>query len=549
MNRIKYIARLTGNATVILLTANFSLTAQNKKETPKRLNILFAFADDWGKDASCYATANSSEKWHEYVKTPNVDRIAREGVLFNNAFAPAPSCTPCRSSLLSGQYFYRTGLGAILSGAVWDEQIPTYPLLLEKSGYHIGYTYKAWGLPPNAAYGGEGANYSAAGGEFRKFGINVIKLMAAGKSMQEAKQVMYDEVRHNFQSFLDARKPGVPFCYWFGPTNTHRGFSRGSGKSLWNIDPDKLKGKLPPFLPDCDAVREDFADYLGEVVAFDAGLGVLLKMLEETGELENTVVVVSGDQGSPGFTNGKVNLYDFGSHVTLAARCPSVIPANRVVDDFVNLMDLAPTFLELGNVKIPEVMTGKSLLPVFKGRTSGVVDPSRDFVITGRERHVGSAREGNLPYPQRALRTKDFLYIINFEPDRWPMGDPKIVTKDATIDHDKMGKSTGMAFADFDASPTKAWIVEHRNEEKNKVYFDFAFGKRPKEELYNIKGDPFQVVNIALDPKYRDVRLKMNHRLLSELKRTKDPRVLGDGQTFEKPPYAGGPPKKGQSVE
>ena len=527
MNRIKYIARLTGNATVILLTANFSLTAQNKKETPKRLNILFAFADDWGKDASCYATANSSEKWHEYVKTPNVDRIAREGVLFNNAFAPAPSCTPCRSSLLSGQYFYRTGLGAILSGAVWDEQIPTYPLLLEKSGYHIGYTYKAWGLPPNAAYGGEGANYSAAGGEFRKFGINVIKLMAAGKSMQEAKQVMYDEVRHNFQSFLDARKPGVPFCYWFGPTNTHRGFSRGSGKSLWNIDPDKLKGKLPPFLPDCDAVREDFADYLGEVVAFDAGLGVLLKMLEETGELENTVVVVSGDQGSPGFTNGKVNLYDFGSHVTLAARCPSVIPANRVVDDFVNLMDLAPTFLELGNVKIPEVMTGKSLLPVFKGRTSGVVDPSRDFVITGRERHVGSAREGNLPYPQRALRTKDFLYIINFEPDRWPMGDPKIVTKDATIDHDKMGKSTGMAFADFDASPTKAWIVEHRNEEKNKVYFDFAFGKRPKEELYNIKGDPFQVVNIALDPKYKDVRLKMNHRLLSELKKDKRSKSAG----------------------
>jgi arylsulfatase A-like enzyme len=546
---MKYFGQIAGKATVILLTANFALSAQNKKDTPPRLNILFAFADDWGKDASCYATVNSKEKWHQSVKTPNVDRIAREGVLFNNAFAPAPSCTPCRSSLLSGQYFYRTGLGAILSGAVWDESIPTYPLLLEKRGYHIGYTYKAWGLPPNAAHGGERANYSSAGGEFRKFGINVIKMMASGKSMEDAKQAMYNEVRQNFQSFLNARKPGVPFCYWFGPTNTHRGFSRGSGKILWKIDPDLLKGKLPPFLPDCDVVREDFADYLGEAMAFDAGFGVLLKMLEEIGELDNTVVVVSGDQGSPGFTNGKVNLYDFGSQVTLAARCPSVIPANRVVDDFVNLMDLAPTFLELADVKIPEVMTGKSLVPVFRSKKSGMVDVSRDFVITGRERHVGGAREGNLPYPQRALRTQDFLYIINFEPDRWPMGDPKIVTKSAMVDYDKMGKSTVMAFADFDASPTKAWIVEHRNEEKNKLYYDFAFGKRPKEELYDLKDDPFQVVNIANNPKFKDIRLKMNQQLLSELKRTKDPRVLGDGQTFEKPPYAGGPQRKSQSIE
>jgi arylsulfatase A-like enzyme len=220
-----------------------------------------------------------------------------------------------------------------------------------------------------------------------------------------------------------------------------------------------------------------------------------------------------------------------------------------VVDDFVNLMDLAPTFLELADAKIPEVMTGKSLVPVFKSRKSGMVDVSRDFVITGRERHVGGAREGNLPYPQRALRTKDFLYIINFEPDRWPMGDPKIVTKNATIDYDKMAKNTVTAFADFDASPTKAWIVEHRNEEKNKVYYDFAFGKRPKEELYDLKDDPFQVVNIANNPKYKDIQLKMNQQLLSELERTKDPRVLGDGQTFEKPPYAGGPQKKNQSIE
>jgi len=527
---------LTFLAVILLLIS--SCTQKKQTSLPEKPNILFAFADDWGKYASCYAEIEGSEAWQKVVKTPNIDRIANEGILFNNAYVNAPSCTPCRSSLLSGQYFYRTGQGAILQGAVWDESIPTYPLLLEENGYHIGFTYKVWspGKPRDAGYGGERNRYHQAGAKFNQFSQNVTKMIAGGKSIEEAKQTLLDEVRGNFEAFLDANESDQPFCYWFGPTNTHRKWTMGSGKDLWGIDPDDLQGKIPPFLPDVDTVREDFADYLGEVVAFDAGLGVILELLEEKGELDNTLIVVSGDHGIPGFTMGKCNLYDFGTNVALMARWPSVIKADRVVNDFVNLMDLAPSFLEIGGVEIPAVMTGKSLLPVFNSDGNGQVQQERDYVITGRERHVAKVRDGNVPYPQRAIRTKDFLYIINFEPDRWPMGNEAKLNSENPPDYNELANNTFAAFGDYDASPTKAWIIENRKPETEK-YFQFAFGKRPKEELFDIKKDPFQIDNLADDPNYHEIKNRLRDQLLTELKATGDPRVTGDGQTFEKMPY------------
>ena len=110
----------------------------------ERPNILFAFADDWGRHASAYAKIDGPGSENDAIQTPNFDALARSGVLFRNAFVNAPSCTPCRSSLLSGQHFWRTGRGAILQGAVWDETIPTWPLLLRESGYHVGFTFKVW---------------------------------------------------------------------------------------------------------------------------------------------------------------------------------------------------------------------------------------------------------------------------------------------------------------------------------------------------------------------------------------------------------------------
>ena len=288
-----------------------------------RPNIVFAFADDWGRYASAYRNQPGESTIHELIETPNFDRIANEGALFLNAIVPAPSCTPCRSSLLSGRYFWQTNRGAILFGARWDESIPTYPLVLEEAGYHIGYTYKVWspGHYYNAPYGGERNAYESGGIRYDYFSEEVTSRLDT-LSVADAKQELFDEVRINFDSFLDARPDDTPFCYWWGPTNTHRSWERGSGKNLWGLEPDDLKGRMPAFLPDVHDVREDFNDYLGECLAVDTGLGVIIDRLEEIGELDNTLIVVSGDHGIPGFPRAKCNVYDIGQEVALAIRWP-----------------------------------------------------------------------------------------------------------------------------------------------------------------------------------------------------------------------------------
>jgi arylsulfatase A-like enzyme len=506
----------------------------------QRPNILFVFADDWGRYASAYAKIDGPGGINDVVRTPNFDQLADRGVLFRNAFVNAPSCTPCRSSLLSGQYFWRTGRGAILQGAVWDPKIPVFPLLLRDAGYHIGKSFKVWspGTPADAPFGGQQYAYQQAGGRINQFSQTVTRLVASGKSVADAKQELYDEVRGNFAAFLAKRESGRPFCYWFGPTNVHRKWIRGSGKALWGLEPDALQGKMPPFLPDVPEVREDLVDYFGEIAALDAGLGVLLEELKKSGESENTLIVVSGDHGAPGFPHGKCNLYDFGTRVSLAIAGPGV-RGGRVVDDFVNLPDLAPTFLEACGVTPPEIMTGRSLWPVLKSEKSGLVDESRTWVVTGRERHVEMARAGHLPYPQRCLRTADYSFIINFRPERSPLGDLHLLESDHPPSAEDVTETTFVTLPDEDAGPTKAWLVEHRNDPKWKPYFDHAYGKRPREELFDLKKDPHQMHNVASDPAYAAVVEELRQRLLAELERSSDPRLVDGGRFFESPPLAG----------
>lgn len=524
-----------------ILCLAFLLTAASLDAADEtKPNILFAFADDWGRCASIYAETDGGGGINDVVQTPNFDRIAKQGVLFENAFVNAPSCTPCRSSLLSGQHFWRTGRGAILQGAVWDESIPAWPLLLKDAGYHIGKTYKVWspGVPADAPYGKSAHSYQQAGGRFNQFSQQATRMVAQGKTVSEAKAELFDEVKGNFGKFLSERENDQPFCYWFGPTNVHRKWIKGSGKELWGIEPDDLKGKMPPFLPDVPEVRQDLADYFGEVAAFDMALGILIEQLKEAGELENTLIVVSGDHGPPGFPHGKCNLYDFGTGVCLAIAGPGVT-GGRVVEDLTCLPDLAPTFLETGGVKVPEVMTAKSLWPTLKSDRSGLADPTRKAVFTGRERHVATARAEQLPYPQRCIRTADYSFIINFRPDRYPLGDPYRLDGDDPPAVQEMTEATFVTLPDEDAGPTKAWIVSHRNDPMWKKYFEHAYGKRPREELFDMKKDPHQMKNVADDPAYADVVKDLRERLLEELKRTGDPRMKNDGEFFENPPLAG----------
>ncbi len=432
--------------TTLLLTATL--------QAAERPNIVLLFADDWGRHASVYAELDGSGTANDALSTPNFDRIAKEGVIFRNAFVSSPSCTPCRSALVSGKHFWQTGSASILH-STWDFSQPAFPLILQENGYHIGMSYKGWGpgKPSEAPFGGPEARYQKAGGKFSQFSQTVTSLLEKGTPLDEAKETLYTEVRKNFDQFLSARPGKEPFFYLFGPTNTHRKWIKGSGKALWNIDPDNLKEKLPPFLPDVEEIRQDFADYLGEAQAVDAGIGVIYDRLKETGELENTIIIISGDHGAPGFPYGKVNLYDFGTRVPLVIRFGKNIKPGRTIDRLTSLIDIAPTILESAEIAIPEEMTGKSLLPVLTGKEPGT--SSDEAVFTGRERHVPTAREDNLPYPQRAIRTKNHLFIINFKPDRWPIGDPRKLTPGQSPSENELENNTHITLADEDAGPPK----------------------------------------------------------------------------------------------
>ena len=493
-------------------------------------NILFLFADDLGRYASAYR-CEKTPSVNDLLSTPTFDQIAQEGVLAQNAFVSAPSCTPCRASLISGRHFFTNGSCSQLhhrwhgpeNNDPWNK-IQGYAHLLEKSGYHIGLTHK------NHVKGNPfGAQYSKAGRKVNTFSQNVSK----ADDIEQAKKLIYDECRNNFQSFLKERKPGQPFLYHFHPTNTHRKWVVGSGKKLWNLDPNQLKGKLPPFLPDVPTVREDMADYLGETMAFDECCRILIEELKKIGEYNKTLIIISGDHGAPGFPRGKTNCYDFGSRVLFAARWPGNIKPGQVLEEPISLIDLAPTFLAAAGITKPSSMHGENLLPALK---EGKHDNLRSWALIGREVHVETARHLQLPYPMRAIRTKDYLYILNFKPDRQPMGDPLSLSKSNKIPFDELANNTRLSFADVDASPTKAFFIQNRNRPDFKYFWDLGFGPRPSEELYDLKNDPHQLSNVALSPGYSEARNELRKTLMAELQTHQDPRVFGD--QFDFPPYS-----------
>ncbi len=457
----------------------------------KRPNILFAIADDWGwPHAGAYGDP--------VVKTPAFDRLAEEGVLFEKAFISSPSCTPSRNAILTGQFHWRLGPGGNLWSTL-DPNTPVYPLLLEQSGYHVGSWRKSWG-PGNLT----GWDKHPAGKRYIK----------------------------GFAEFLQARPAGAPFCFFLGASDPHRGYKLNSGAQS-GMDLSKIK--LFECFPDSAAVRGDVADYYFEVQRFDRDVAAALKTLEEIGELENTIVVMTGDHGMP-FPRCKSNLYDSGARVPLAIRWGAKIEhPGRRIEDFVSLTDLAPTFLQIAGVDIPQVMTGRSLITLLTSDREGVIEPGRRaFVLHGKERHV-PGQEGHMGgYPCRAIRNHAFLYIRNFKPDRWPSGTPNF----------RQAAVPGAWLADCDNGPTKTYMTDNKDrDDHHRRLWDLSFGMRPEDELYDCIRDPEQLVNLAADPAYASVRTVLAAQLMDQLKRAGDPRAIGQGDQFDEYPYLGGAPK------
>ncbi|MBC8325097.1 MAG: sulfatase-like hydrolase/transferase [Verrucomicrobia subdivision 3 bacterium] len=517
-------------------TILFSLALAWTALADQRPNVLFCFSDDWGRYASIYRD-EARPGMNDVIHTPTLDAIGRSGVVFNNAFVSAPSCTPSRAAVVTGMPFYRCGSNAFLRsreyGPAHDpyKALPGFSELLVKNGYHVMH----WGKTTNKNAGRRDRHLELPINHFSQ-------AVSAANDPQARKREIFSFVRANFRKFLDNNADDKPFFYWFGPHNLHRQWTRGSAKAIWGLDPDSLKGKVPAFLPDVPEVREDLADYLGEALAWDGMVHELIAELKARGEFDNTLVIVSGDHGMPGMPRGKCNLHDFGSSVSLLVSWPDQVKPGRRVDDFVSLMDIAPTVLEATNSKRPDHMIARSFMPLLKSAKSGVIDTTRDHVIIGRERHVGEARRDRAPYPSRAIRTADFLLIRNFKPDRMPMGE--VFKPEATVEH--LLQDHYLAYPDMDASPTKVFLMTHRDAYTK--HFDIAFSPRPEFELYDLKRDPDQIQNVAADPQYATTLRVLTKRMMNTLRETGDPRVIGDGGTFDRKPYVDPtfvpPPKK-----
>ena len=453
--------------------------------TGGRPNILFAIADD-------QSWAHTGTAGDPVVKTPTFDRIAREGVTFTHTFCASPSCTPSRGAILTGQVPFRLKE----NGNLWStlrSEFPIYPELLERAGYHVGHMRKGWG-PGKVEPGGR-------------------KLNPAGKGCRR------------FGDFLESVPDGKPFCFWFGSFDPHRPYKKGSGlesgKKLEDVN-------VPPFLPDAPEVRSDILDYFVEIERFDRELGEILERLERVGRLDNTIVVMTSDNGMP-FPRAKANLYDYGTRMPLGVRWPERVKPGRVIQDYVSFTDFAPTFLQAAGLDPPAQMTGRSFLDLLTSGKSGRIDPKRDKVFFGRERHAW-VRKGGLGYPCRAVRTDRFLYVRNLKPERWPAGDPP-------------------DYGDIDDGPTKAYMMANRKAKRVRNLFQLAFAKRPAEELYDLTKDPDQMPNVAALREYAAARQKLRAELDRWMAEMKDPRALGTGDVFDVYPYYGriGKRKKGAS--
>jgi uncharacterized sulfatase len=433
-------------------------------------NILLAISDD-------QSYIHAGPYGHAPVRTPALDRLAEQGVIFRNAFTASPMCTVSRASLFTGRNPWQNG-EAGQHGSHFPAALVSYVDLLEEAGYAVGYTGKAWSP---GSWQATGLKRNPGGPEF-----NDIKLDPMPYS-----GLFDSDYTRNFAAFLEHKPEGRPFAFVYGAKEPHGPYEQGSGlRAGYSIE----GLELTPNHPDTsDRVKLALLDYFVEIEWFDTHLGRMVELLRERGELENTLILVTADNGSP-VPGGKSNLYDLGTHVPLVAVWPARIKAGRVVDDLVSQIDFAPTLLEVAGLETPAAMTGRSFLDLLLTRESGRLDPSREFVLAGQEKG-GHQRDDHLGYPMRSIRTHEYLYIRNFRPERWPGGNAPDPGAQSSLDR---------------------WRT-----------------RRPAEELYRVSEDPFCLDNLAGDQAHADTLAQLRTMLEAELRTQSDPRVLGYGDIYE----------------
>jgi len=455
-------------------------------------NILICIADD--------ASFPHIGKECSWINTPAFDRIAEEGLFFANAYTPNAKCAPSRACLLTGRNSWQLKEAANM-WCRFPAEFKTFMEALDENGYYVGHTAKGWG--PGDPGQIDGKRRLLTGEAWNK-----ARLTPPTTGISDI------DYAKNFEEFYESKPAGQPFCFWYGAREPHRQYEYASSRDAGH-ETDEI-AEVPAFFPDNETVRTDMLDYGLEIEYFDSHITRMLAKLEVSGELENTLVVVTSDHGMP-FPRAKTDAYDYSTHVFLAMMWKKGIhKPGRMVNDYVSFIDLAPTFLDVAGVEWEQSgmhpTPGKSLVQVFLD--SLPVRPFRDFVLTGKEKH-GVGRPDDYGYPIRSITKDGWLYIRNYRNDLWPVGNPE----------------TG--YADVGGSPTKTEVLISRHDPDTRYLWELCFGKRETEELYHLEEDPYCMNNLAGNEAYTAIASELKTTMEAELKKQDDPRMFGNGEVFQ----------------
>ncbi len=478
---------------LLLITAGSSIPnpgcAQVGQES--KPNILFCIADD----ATWMHMGAYGCRW---VKTPNFDRVAKNGLLFTHAYTPNAKCAPSRASILTGRNSWQMEAAAN-HNCFFPSHFKTIAEALHEGGYQVGYTGKGWAPGDPGEIDGKKRDL-------------LVKRYNGKTCVPPTSGISNVDYAANFEQFLNDRKPGKPFFFWYGGLEPHRKYEYGSGikkghKSLGQID------SVFSIWPDVDSVRTDLLDYAYEIEYFDKHLGEILKLLERTGELDNTLVLVTADNGMP-FPRIKGQEYEYSNHLPLAVMWGKGIKyPGRVIDDYISFIDFAATFAAVSGVDVyrhgMSPIEGQSMTDIFQSTKSGQIDRARNSVLWERNQCRAPMSGISVNHPM------DFL----------------LRTSNGTLP-----RETGTGYTNTDGSPTKSYILNLRRGGEDCRYWKLNFGLRPEEELYDLVKDPDCVSNLADKPAFLAVKKQLHDRMYKELVRQGDPRVLGNGDVFDNYP-------------
>jgi len=413
-------------------------------------NFILIIADDmaWNDCGVC---------GHPYIKTPNIDRLAGDGMMFHQAFLTTSSCSPSRASIITGTYPHQTDAEQ-LHWEIPPDKI-TFVEKLKEAGYWTAQAGK-WHMGDHMK---DRFDFLAQ--------ENIDALRASVGDLPEAD----GSGSHLWVPLLEHRPDNQPFFLWLAAVDPHRGYEKGIIDEPHTAE-DVI---LPPYVPDTEAVRRDFAMYYDEVSRLDQYVGKIVEILYRQGISDNTVILFISDNGRP-FPRDKTTLYDSGIKTPWIIKWPDKIIPGSVTESLVSSIDIAPTFLTLAGIEPFESLPGLDFSPI-------LTDPDVEI----RNRIYAQAHWHDHENFVRSVRDERFNYIRNFFNDL-----PRTPPADAL---------TSPTFGDIRK-------LEHSGE-LDAWQKELYFGPRPEEELYDVANDPHELKNLAGDPDYQQVLDRMRKEL------------------------------------